>query len=174
MKTVFETERLLLREMALDDLAALWEIVGDDLTMTAWNGAWSEADNLAGLEKQMQSYRENGFGRWAVVLKEAEKVIGMCGLQWCDTDKEPVLEIGYLFNRAFWHKGYAAEAAIACKRYAFDVLGFDEVFSLIRDTNYASMNVAIRNGMRVRGRYVKHYKGEDMPHYIFSARKSDM
>jgi hypothetical protein len=27
--------------------------------------------------------------------------------------------------------------------------------------------------MLVRGRYTKHYKGEDMPHYIFSARKSD-
>jgi hypothetical protein len=35
------------------------------------------------------------------------------------------------------------------------------------------MNVAIRNGMLVRGRYVKPYKGEDMPHYIFSARKRD-
>jgi len=88
-----------------------------------------------------------------------------------ETDKDKVPEIGYLFNRTCWHKGYAAEAAIACKRYAFDVLGFDEVFSLVRDTNYPSMNVAIRAGMLVRGRFTKHYRGEDMPHYIFSVRK---
>ncbi len=32
------------------------------------------------------------------------------------------------------------------------------------------MNVAIRTGMLVRGRYTKNYRGTDMPHYIFSAR----
>jgi RimJ/RimL family protein N-acetyltransferase len=171
LKIILETERLILREMTIGDLSAMWEIVGDDETMYAWNGAWSEQENIDGLEKQICGYLENGFGRWAVVLKETGRVIGMCGPMWWDTDADRVLEIGYLFNRAFWHNGYAAEAAIACKRYTFDVLGYDEVFSLIRDNNYASMNVAIRNGMLVRGRYTKHYKGEDMPHYIFSVRK---
>jgi len=169
---ILETERLKLREMTIDDLSAMRDIVCDEQTMYTWNGAWSEEESLGGLQKQIKGYREDGFGRWAVVLKETGKVIGICGLMWCDTDKEKVLEIGYLFHRAFWHNGYAAESAIACKKYAFDVLGFGEVFSLIRDNNYAAMNVAIRNGMLVRGRYTKHYKGEDMPHYIFSARKA--
>jgi len=167
------TERLILREMTLDDLPATREIVCDELTMYAWNGAWSEEENLAGLEKQLRGYRENGFGRWAVVLKETGKLVGICGLQWCDTDRDSVLEIGYLFNRAYWGYGYAAEAAIACKRYAFDVLKVDEVFSLVRDNNLASINVAIRNGMLVRRLFMKHHKGEDMPHYGFSVRKSE-
>jgi len=170
---ILETERLTLREMTLDDLPATREIVCDEKTMNAWNGAWSEEENLAGLEKQLRGYRENGFGRWAVILKETNAFIGTCGLQWCETDMDKVLEIGYLFNRAYWHKGYAAEAAIACKHYAFNVLGFDEVFSLIRDTNISSMNVAIRNGMTIRRQFIKHYKGVDMPHYVFSVRKSE-
>ena len=170
---IFETKRLILREMTYDDLPALREIVQDEQTMHAWNGAWSEAETVEGLEKQLCAYREDGFGRWAVVLKETSAVVGICGLQWCETDKNSVLEIGYLFNRAYWHNGYAAEAAIACRNYAFDVLGYNEVFSLIRDNNYASMNVAIRTGMLVRGSFIKHYKGEDMPHYIFSVRKKE-
>ena len=173
MKEIFTTARLTLREMTMNDLPATWEIVGDDITMAAWNGAWSEEENLAGLEKQIVGYRKNGFGRWAVALKDTGRVIGICGLQYCDTDKDSVLEVGYMFNRAFWHNGYATEAAIACKRYAFDVLGFDEVFYLIRDTNYSSMNVAIRTGMLIRGRFTKHYRDEDMPHYIFSVRKHE-
>jgi RimJ/RimL family protein N-acetyltransferase len=173
LKIIAETERLILREMTPEDLPAMREIVRDEKTMYAWNGAWSEEETIEGLEKQIRGYRENGFGRWAVVLKETGHVIGMCGLMWWDTDKDRVLEIGYLFNRAFWHNGYATEAAAAVKRYAFDALNYAEVFSLVRDNNYASMNVAIRNGMLVRGRYTKRYKGEDMPHYIFSARKSD-
>ena len=172
-KTIIETGRLILREMVMTDLPAFWEIVGDDITMAAWGGAMSEEENLAGLEKQINGYRENGFGRWAAVLKDTGRVIGICGLQYCDTDKGSVLEVGYLFNRAFWHNGYAAEAAIASKRYAFDVLGEPEVFSLIRDTNLASINVAIRNGMLVRGRFIKQYKGAGLPHYIFSARKTE-
>ena len=171
---ILETERLILREMTIEDLPATREIVCDEQTMYAWNGALSEEENLTQLQKQMRGYREDGFGRWAVVLKETGKVIGICGLQWCETDQDRVLEIGYLFNRAYWHNGYAAEAAVACKKYAFDVLKVDEVFSLVRDTNITSMNVAIRNGMLIRRRYTKHYKGEDMPHYVFSARKSDM
>ena len=171
MSYIFETERLALRKLNLEDFSATREIVCDEQTMQAWNGAWSENENLESLQRQMRGYREDGFGRWAVELKKTGKVIGICGLQWCDTDKDRVLEIGYLFNRAYWHNGYATEAAIACKQYAFDELGYDEVYSLVRDTNIASMNVAIRNGMVVRGRYIKQYKGEDMPHFIFSVRK---
>jgi len=172
-KVILETARLILREMTINDLPATREIVCDEETMLAWNGAWSEEENLKGLKKQIEGYNENGFGRWAVTLKETGKTIGICGLQWCDVGKDKVLEIGYLFNRSYWHNGYAAEAAVACKRYAFDILKYDEVFSLVRDINIASMNVAIRNGMVVRGRFTKHYKGEDMPHYIFSVRKAD-
>ena len=168
---IIETERLALRELNIDDLLATWEIVCDEQTMYAWNGAWTDEENLEGLQKQINSYSENGFGRWAVVLKETEKVIGICGLMWCDSDKERVLEIGYLFNRAFWHKGYATEAAIACKKYAFDILGYNEVFSIIKDNNYSAMNVAIRNGMLVRGSFIKHYKGVDMLNFIFSVRR---
>ncbi len=82
-----------------------------------------------------------------------------------------VLEIGYLFNCDYWHKGYAIESAIACKEYAFNILNAKEIYSIIRDTNIASQNVAIRNGMRKKDVFVKHYRGIDMPHYVFSIEK---
>ena len=75
-----------------------------------------------------------------------------------------MLEIGYLFQRDFWHQGYAIEAAKACKDYAFEILDVKEVYSIIRDTNTASKRVAIRNGMSKIDTWVKHYRGVDMPH----------
>jgi len=134
MKIITETQRLILREMALDDLPAMWAIVGDSKTMVAWNGAWSEQENREQVEKQIRLYKEQGFGRWAVVLKTTGEGIGFCGLQYCDTDEGSVPEIGYVFNRAFWHNGYAYEAANGCKQYAFSVLGFGEVFCLFAIT----------------------------------------
>lgn len=78
--------------------------------------------------------------------------------------KKGALEIGYLFNKAYWHKGYAIEAAKACRQYAVDILDADEVCSIIRSTNTASQNVAVKNGMIPADTWVKHYRGVDMPH----------
>ena len=61
---IFETERLILREMTLDDLPVVQGIVCDEQTMYAWNGAWSKEESLSGLEKQISGYREDGFGRF--------------------------------------------------------------------------------------------------------------
>ena len=96
-------------------------------------------------------------------------MIGQCGLTMQNWKDGEVLEIGYLFERAYWHKGYATEAAQACKKYAFETLNAAEVCSIIRDTNTASQNVAIRNGMTVKDKWIKHYKGVDMPHYRYVA-----
>ncbi|MBN1777069.1 MAG: GNAT family N-acetyltransferase [Clostridiales bacterium] len=171
MKPILTTERLILREMAQGDLPALAAIVRDEETMYAYNGAFSEQETQECLDRQLTRYRTDGFGLWAVVLKETGEMIGQAGVSMQPVEDEQVPEIGYLFNRAHWHRGYAAEAAIACKHYAFEVLGVPEIYSIIRDTNIASMNVAIRNGMTIRKRFIKHYRGVDMPHFLFGVRK---
>ena len=168
---ILETERLILREMTQEDLPALKEILQDEETMYAYNGAFDEEETRAWLNRQLTRYAQDGFGLWAVVLRETGRMIGQCGLTMQPTDRGEVLEIGYLFRRDCWHHGYATEAAQACKAYAFDVLGAQEVFSIIRDTNLASQAVARRNGMEVRGTFVKHYYGVDMPHLLFSVKK---
>ena len=84
-----------------------------------------------------------------------------------------VLEIGYLFQRDRWHRGYATEAARACKAYAFDTLGAAEVSSIIRDTNLPSQRVALRNGMTPRDTMVKHYRGVEMPHTRYAVSRTE-
>ena len=171
MKTILETPRLLLREMTTSDLTAICRVLQDEKTMYAYEHAFSDEEAQAWLNNQLRRYREDGFGLWAVVLKESGEIIGQCGITLQDVNGEWVPEVGYLFERAYWHQGFATEAAIACKEYAFNVLGLDTVYSIIRDNNIASQNVAKRNGMTVCGRIVKHYYGMDMPHLVYRAER---
>lgn len=168
---MIETERLYLRELRQADSDSLRKILQDEQTMYAYEGAFNDKEVQNWLDKQIENYRRDGFGLWAVILKETDEMIGQCGLTWQDFAGQKVLEIGYLFQRGFWHNGYAIEAAKACKTYAFENLQAEEVFSIIRDTNTASQKVAERNGMSRSGEFVKHYRGVAMPHYVYSVQK---
>ena len=164
---ILETERLYLREMNQADFDSLCKILQDEDTMYAYEGAFSDNEVQEWLDKQISRYQKWNFGLWAVILKETDEMIGQCGLTMQPWKEIEVLEIGYLFNRLYWHRGYATEAAKACKKYAFEVLKADEVCSIIRDTNIASQNVAVRNGMTIADTWTKHYRGIDMPHYRY-------
>ena len=168
---ILETERLYLREMKQLDFDCLCRILQDEDTMYAYEGAFSDDEVQDWLDRQILRYQKWKFGLWAVVLKETNEMIGQCGLTMQPWKDEEVLEIGYLFQRKYWHKGYAIEAAKACKRYAFEILKADEVCSIIRDTNTASQNVAIKNGMIRKDTWIKHYRGVDMPHYRYVVQR---
>lgn len=164
---ILETKRLYLREMNPSDFNSLCRILQDEKAMYAYEGAFSDQEVQEWLDRQIYRYQKWNFGLWAAVLKETDKMIGQCGLtmqQWKDQE---VLDIGYLFERSHWHQGYATEAAKACKQYAFEKLNASEVCSIIRDSNTASQNVAMRNGMVMKDQWIKHYKGVDMPHYRY-------
>ncbi len=149
-----ETDRLVLRKMKQSDYDGLCRILQDEEVMYAYEGAFSDDEVQGWLDKQLIRYEKDGFGLYAVILKETGEMIGQCGLTIQEVPGKQVLEIGYLFR----------------KEYAFTLLEVDEVYSIIRDSNTASQNVAKRNGMTQCGTFVKHYRGVDMPHYIFSVK----
>ena len=172
-REILSTPRLRLREMTDEDFPALCRMLQDPEVMYAYEHAFPDEEAWEWLHRQQQRYARDGIGLWAVVEKATGEMVGQCGLTWQDCGREsPVLEVGYLLEKAAWHKGYATEAARACRDYAFAHLGAEEVFSLIRDNNLPSQAVARRNGMEVRGQFVKHYYGVTMPHMIFSVKKA--
>ena len=168
---ILETPRLRFRRLTEDDFDNLCTILQDPQAMYAYEHAFSDEEVREGLDRQLARYREYGFGLWAVLHKDTGEFIGQAGLTMQDCDGEQVLEIGYLFRRAYWHQGYATEAARALKQYAFDTLGAQRVYSIIRDTNIASQKVAMRNGMLPVHQFVKHYYGVDMPHIVYCAQR---
>ena len=168
---VLETARLRLRRMMPEDFHALCRVLQDPAAMTAYAHAFSDEEVWEWLERQRSRYEQYGFGLWAVILAETGEIIGQCGLTMQPWKDQQVLEIGYLLQRAYWHQGYATEAAAACQEYAFHTLDAEEVCSIIRDTNTTSQQVALRCGMTRSDSWIKHYRGIDMPHYRYVIRR---
>lgn len=170
---ILDTERLRLRQLTPDDLPVLRRMMQDEQVMYAFNGPFGDEEMREWMDRQFARYREYGHGLWAVVLKETDEVIGRCGLTIQPWKDRSLLEVGYLFSKEHWHKGYATEAASACLQYAFEYLDAPAVYALILDTNAASRRVAERLGMQPVDTWTRSYRGADMPQVLYEVKRMD-
>jgi RimJ/RimL family protein N-acetyltransferase len=167
-KIIIETNRLFLQELKEEDSPALLKLFSDQIAMQFFPSTKTKNEVDEWIKKNMKSYIANKFGLYSCVLKEINEIIGYCGfILQMDIDGNNEVEIGYGLIRSFWHKGYATEAAIGCKKYGFEKLQIEKLISLIRPENIPSINVAIRNGMSRQ----KNIMWRDYLHSIYSITK---
>lgn len=168
---ILETERLYLREMNQNDYGDLAEILQNPKVMYAYEHDFSDNDVQEWLDRQVERYKKYGFGLWAMILKNTGEMIGQAGLTIQPYKDKEVLEIGYLLKESFWHNGYASEAASGCKRYAFEQLNRDKVYSIIKSDNHSSMKVAESIRMKKEDEFVTQYYNGDMFHFLYSVHR---
>lgn len=165
MGEILQTERLLLRTWEPDDAEALFELCSDAEVMLhiGTREPYRNVEEARRFLKWAVDYqKENGFCRWAVVEKAGGEIIGSCGFARLEGGGE--IELGYLFARHAWGKGYATEAAGACLRHGFERLGFTEVIALTDPGHLASQRVLEKLGFTCHG--IKQYDGEDDVVYV--------
>ncbi len=168
---VLQTERLILRQMVQNDFGDLADMLKNPNVMYAYGHCFTSQDVQTWLNRQLKRYQEDGFGLWAVVLKSSKTMIGQAGLTLQPFQQTRILEIGYLLKEAFWHYGYATEAALGCKKYAFEALGQSKVYSIIKVDNTPSIKVAKRLGMTLEDTfYAQYYNGPQL-HALYSATR---
>ena len=95
----------------------------------------------------LDSYKQHGFGLWALELKATGEFIGDCGISMQNIDGEILHEIGYHINKKYWRNGYAKEACAAVKDWFFENITHDNVYSYMNKDNVASYSTAAANGM---------------------------
>lgn len=149
MGNILETARLLLREFEPDDVDALARVLSDPETMRYYPAPYDRAGVEQWIERNCRRYARDGVGLWAMVLKATGELIGDCGIIRQEVEGEQLYEIGYHLRRDCWGKGFATEAAIACRDWGFANLGVTRLISLIRPENVPSQRVAERNGMQI-------------------------
>lgn len=144
---IIETERLILREYTQSDFEGLRSIICDAETMKYYPRPYDENGVQRWLNWCIRSYRENGFGLWAIELKENGEFVGDCGISLQNIDGEMLPEIGYHINKNQWRRGYAKEACKAVKDWVFENTEYSSVYSYMNKENIPSRRTAEANGM---------------------------
>lgn len=155
MEMIIETQRLILRKLTLEDTLSLSLVLSDKESMVHYPHALSTKEVKGWIEKNIERYKKDGFGLWAVIRKEDNQFLGDCGITLQNIDNEILPEIGYHIISAYCNLGYATEAADACKNYAVKELGYKKIYSYSRFENIASQKVASKIGMHKTKTYIK-------------------
>jgi len=139
MKFILETERLILREFEISDARCMYELNADpDVIRYTGDPAFDSIDEARVFLGNYSDYKRNGYGRWAVILKETEEFIGWCGLK---LNEENFVDIGFRIFKEQWGKAYASEAAKATLAYGFQTLNLDEIIGRAVADNLASIRI---------------------------------
>jgi ribosomal-protein-alanine N-acetyltransferase len=141
-RIVARTERLTLRELSLDDVDSLFEVLGDPVPMEHYPAPKTRPETEGWIRWARESYDLNGFGLWAVERARDGAFLGDCGPMLQPVEGDLVPEIGYHIVRHEWRRGYATEAAMACRDLVLGELGFARVVSIVAPENLASRRVA--------------------------------
>lgn len=159
-----ETQRLILREFQQKDLHQLATILANPQVMKfSPTGILSTCQTQAKIDSFINSYEVFGFGKWAIIFKQSNQLIGYCGIAIEKIDNVNQREIGYRIDPNFWGKGLGTEAASATIQYGFEQLRFPYILGMVERANTASVRVLEKLGMKYEKETI--FYGVDMDIY---------
>jgi len=163
MRIILETERLLLRELVLDDAPHLSRVLCDPESMKYYPKAKTPQEVVAWIEKNIERYATEGFGLWAVIRKSDGAFLGDCGITLQNIDQEVLPEVGYHIIKDYCLHGYATEAARGCLQHGFERLKLKRIFSYTRENNIPSRRVMEKAGLKM----IKTYEHNGLPTVVY-------
>jgi RimJ/RimL family protein N-acetyltransferase len=138
--------RVRFRLMSANDLDNMADLLGDPIVMRFYPEPKSRSGALAWIEWNEKNYYEHGYGLWIIETRDGD-FIGDCGLTWQLVNGVYELEVGYHVRTAAQGRGYATEAAAACRDFARDHTSATRLVAIIHPENAASKRVAEKIGM---------------------------
>jgi ribosomal-protein-alanine N-acetyltransferase len=159
---MLQTERLILRELALSDFDAIHEYASDPFVTryTSFGpNTRDETRNFLALSIETAAATPRRSFRFAAVERAAGKLIGGCGLEQCDGTAQHYT-FGYCFNRNWWRRGLGKEAASALVQFGFERLHAHRLWAHVFAGNAASVRIleglAFRHeGLALQSLYIR-------------------
>jgi RimJ/RimL family protein N-acetyltransferase len=157
MKIILKTERLYLREFMKGDGFHFFQLNNDpDVLKYTGDTAFKSLAAANNFIESYADYQQNGYGRWAVCLKQTHEFLGWCGLKF-DIEKNEV-DVGFRFYKMYWGNNFATEAAKACIEYGFSTLKMKEIVGRAYKENVASVKVLEKCHMKFKKEFFYDFK----------------
>jgi len=144
-----ETSRLILRQWRETDVTPFAEMNADPQVMQYFPKTLSYEQSVQMVERIETHFSENGFGLWAVEIKDEAQFVGFIGLSIPQFTAyfTPCIEIGWRLAAPFWNQGYASEGAQAALDFGFTQCNLKEIVAFTVPANIASIRVMEKIGM---------------------------
>lgn len=170
------TERLILRNLEAEDCEGMYQLDSDpEVHRYLGNNPIQTREQAAEvIQFVQQQYNERGIGRWAVIDKNSGEFLGWCGIKLileAGYPRQNFYEVGYRFRREFWGRGYATEACLACRDWAFNNLEIDVLYGMANIDNAGSLNVLSKCGFQIVDRFI--WEAENIPTEFLELTRMD-
>jgi RimJ/RimL family protein N-acetyltransferase len=144
------TDRLLLRRWRAEDREPFAALNADPRVMEHFPATLTREQSDAMVDRIEARLADDGWGLWAVEVVGGAPFAGFVGLARPSFEPPwgPCVEVGWRLAAEHWGKGYAPEAGAACLRFAWEVVGLDEVVSFTTERNAKSRRVMEKLGLR--------------------------
>jgi [ribosomal protein S5]-alanine N-acetyltransferase len=147
----YETERLAIRPMSLDDAEFILELynspkfikyIGDRNLHTV-----SDAEKYI-KNRFLPQFEKLGFGNYLIITKSENKKIGGVGI--FEREGLEVVDIGFSLLEEFEGKGYAYEAAQKVKSIGMNEFGLEKLSAITTKDNLSSQKLIERLGLKFK------------------------
>lgn len=157
-----ETERLILRDIRMEDIQEYYERLygdGDVCRYLLFDPHQDISESMASIEKTLERYEAGKCYRWGIALQEDDSLIGIIELLRFD-EETGICSFAYMLGSDYWNQGYGTEALKAVINYAFEKMDVDRIVVDHMTPNAASGAVMRKAGMThtgtEQGKYEKH------------------
>ncbi|HKQ87894.1 MAG TPA: GNAT family N-acetyltransferase, partial [Candidatus Acidoferrales bacterium] len=141
--TELRTERLLLRRWRDSDRKPFFLVNSDPRVMEFYPRPFTRRESDEVMDRYEKSFKEKGFGRFAVERCSDHAFMGMIGLAIAThpTQREAFIDFGWRLSPDFWGQGFATEGAREVVKHAFEDLKLDALVALAAEANMRSRRV---------------------------------
>jgi len=172
-----ETDRLILRQMTLDDVEFYFHHFNNDKVIEGC--CFPGPKSLEAAREELERYciklfKENRGIRWGIVRKGGSELIGTCGYyDWIKPARRA--EIGYDLDPVYWGQGIITEALGAMLKYGFEKMGLNRIQAIIDSKNTRSLKLVHRLGFKKEGvlRQRSYFRGQFKDDVCFSLLRKE-
>lgn len=159
---VFQTSRLLVRQLTYDDFEPFHEMQSNLNVMQYASGkAQSLEENKADLKKVINHYsaENNGFWVWAIEGKSNGELIGTAAMI---VDEKNEGEIGYRLLEKYWGNGFASETLKDLIDFGFEKMKLKAIYANVDMRNIASVKMLDKSILKFIGEeWNEQFQGND-------------